>query len=270
MTVRTNTKPTCLTYSSRLMLVVLSAAAFNTSLCFAGELPSRNEIIAKMIEAEGGAAAKRKVKNRVLKLDLDLGVGGMKGKGVVHFARPGKVHSAMEITGMGTMEEGVVDGVAWANAMMTGPQIKEGAERAFAIRESNLDGLLDWKSYYKNIECVGKETIDGKECFKVEFTPKEGSVMTSYIDAKTYLPYRNDLKLTTAMGDFDMVAYTEDYRSVDGLMYSFKSRIEVMGQKRVVILESIEHNVEMPKDIFKLPDEIKALVAKNKANKGKP
>ncbi|MCH8913113.1 MAG: hypothetical protein IIA33_06035 [Planctomycetes bacterium] len=40
-----------------------------------------------------------------------------------------------------------------------------------------------------------------------------------------------------------------------------------MGQKHVFTIESIEHNVEMPKDRFKLPDEIKALVAKNKEEK---
>ncbi len=269
MIVRTLTNPKISRMSSRMMLAVLGAATVNASLCFAGELPSRDELIAKMVEAEGGAAANRKIKNRVFKLDLDLGIGGMTGKGVIHFARPGKMHSAIEITGMGTMEEGVVDGVAWANAMMTGPQIKEGAERAFAIRGADLSGLANWKTHYKKIECVGKETIDGKECFKVEFTPKEGSVTTSYVDAKTYLPYRSDMKLSTAMGDFEMVIYTEDYRSVDGMMYSFKSRIEVMGQKRVIAIESIEHNVEMPKDMFKLPDDIKALVAKNKADKGK-
>ena len=270
MMVRTNTNPRLLTMSTRLMRALVVAVVFSTSLCFAQDLPSSEVIIAKMIEAEGGAAAMRKIKNRVIKLTLDLGMGGMTGKGLAHFARPGNVRSAIEIQGMGTIEEGVTDGVAWSLAMMTGPQIKEGGERAMALREAHFDGLLDWKSRYKKIECVSKETMDGKEYFKVQLTPKEGDVITTYLDAETYLPHRSDLKLSTAMGDFDMTMYHEDYRPVDGVQYSHKTRVEIMGQTRVITFESIEHNVEMPKDRFELPDEIKALVAKSKGEKGKP
>ena len=151
--------------------------------------------------------------------------------------------------------------------MMTGPQIKEGGERALALLEADLDGLLNWKSHFKKIECVSKETLDGKEYFKVELTPHEGSGMTTYVDATTYLAYRSELTISTPMGEFSMVIYSEDFRPVDGVQYAHKSRIEIMGQKRVITIESIEHNVEMPKDRFKLPDEIKALVAKNKEEK---
>ena len=76
-------------------------------------------------------------------------------------------------------------------------------------------------------------------------------------------------KDSTAMGDFDMIIYNEDYRAVDGVQYAHKSRVEIMGQKRLITIESIEHNVEMPKDRFKLPDEIKALVAKSKEQENK-
>ncbi len=265
--VRSNTNPKLLTMSPPLMLALVVTLASGTSLCFAGDLPSSEEIIAKMIEGEGGAAAKRKIKNSVIKMTIDFGMGGMTGKGLVHTARPGNQHTGIEIQGLGTMEEGVTDGVAWGFVMMTGPQIKEGGERSMALLGADLDGLLNWKSHFKKIECVSKETLDGKEYFKVEMTPHEGSVMTTYLEATTYLAYRSDLKLSTPMGEFDMIIYSEDYRPVDGLQYAHKSRIEVMGQKRVITIESIEHNVDMPKDRFKLPEEIKALVAKNKEEK---
>ncbi|MCZ6653312.1 MAG: hypothetical protein O7D91_09845 [Planctomycetota bacterium] len=265
----TNTNPKLMTMFTPLMLALAVTVPTSTSLCFAGDLPGSEEIIAKMIDAGGGAAAMRKIKNRVMKMTMDFGMGGMTGKGVVHYARPGNQHTVIEIQGMGTIEEGVTDGVAWALAVMTGPQIKEGGERGIALLEADLDGLLNWKSHFKKIECVSKETLDGKEYFKVELTPHEGSMITTYVDTTTYLTYRSDLKLSTAMGEFDMIIYSEDYRPVDGVQYSHKSRVEIMGQKRVVTIESIEHNVEMPKDIFKLPDEIKALVAKSKEQENK-
>ncbi len=269
MMVRTNTNPKLMTMFTPLMLALAVTVPTSTSLCFAGDLPGSEEIIAKMIEAGGGADAIRKIKNRVMKLTIDFGMGGMTGKGLVHSARPGNQHTAIEVQGAGTIEEGVADGVAWALAVMTGPQIKEGGERGMSLLGADLDGLLNWKSHFKKIECASKETLDGKEYFKVELTPLEGSVITTYVDATTYLAYRSDLKLSTAMGEFDMIIYSEDYRPVDGVQYAYKSRIEIMGQKRVVTIESIEHNVEMPKDRFKLPDEIKALVAKSKEEKSK-
>lgn len=267
MMVRTKTNPKLLTMSTPLLLALAVILATSTSLCLAGDLPSSEEIIAKMIEAEGGADAKRKIKNRVTKMTMDLGMGGMIAKGVVHWARPGNQHTAVEMQGMGTIEEGVTDGVAWALVMMTGPQIKEGGERGLALLEADLDGLLNWKSHFRKIECVSKESLDGKEYFKVELTPHEGSVITTYVDTKTYLPHRTDLKLSIPMGELDIIIYSEDYRPVDGVQYAHKIRREMMGQKHVITIESIEHNVEMPKDRFKLPDEIKALVAKNKEEK---
>ena len=267
MTVGTNAKPKLLKMLTPLMLALVVTLATRTSLCLAGDLPSSEEIIAKMIEGEGGAAAKRKIQNRVVKFTMDLGVGGMTGKGLGHAARPGNTHTALEIQGLGTMQEGVTDGVAWGLAMMTGPQIKEGGERALALLEADLDGLLNWKSHFRKIECVSKESLDGKEYFKVELTPHEGSVITTYVDTKTYLPHRTDLKLSIPMGELDIIIYSEDYRPVDGVQYAHKIRREMMGQKHVITIESIEHNVEMPKDRFKLPDEIKALVAKNKEEK---
>ncbi len=269
MMVRKNLNPKLLTLPTRVMLALMVGSVLNTSPAFAADLPGSKEIIAKMIEAVGGAAAMRKVKNRVVKMDMDMDMGGMTAKIAAHFARPNSQHTSIEIAGMGTIEEGVSGGVAWANSMMTGPQIKEGSERAVALWGANMDGLLDWKSHFKKIECVGKETLDGVEYFKVVMTRDDGSALATYVNAKTYLPHRTDMKLSTAMGEFDMVTYSEDYRPVDGVLYSYKSRIEVMGQTRSIAITSIEHNVDMPKDVFNLPDDIKELVAKNKADKDK-
>ena len=250
---------------TRLTLAVASMCS--PSLCLADDLPSSEVLIAKMIEAEGGTAAKRKIKNRAVTLTIDFGMGGMIGKGKILSSRPGKMYTTIDIQGMGSFEEGVTDGVAWGMAMITGPQIKEGNERNMALWEANFDGLLEWKSHFKKIECVNKELHNGKEYYKVEFTPLEGDVITTYVDTKKYLPHRSNLKLSTAMGDFEMTIYSEDYRTVDGLVYAHKSRIEIMGQTRVITLDSIKHNIDIPKDRFKLPDDIKALVAKNKEDK---
>ena len=49
-----------------------------------------------------------------------------------------------------------------------------------------------------------------------------------------------------------------------------KARMKVMGQTRNIVTDSIKHNVEIPADRFKLPDEIQALVDKKKSEKDQP
>ncbi len=49
-----------------------------------------------------------------------------------------------------------------------------------------------------------------------------------------------------------------------------KARVVVMGSERVMTVDSIEHNVKMPEDRFKLPEDIQTLVHKKKNEKSKP
>ncbi len=258
-------------HSSRSTLMTIPATvalalAMCSTLWAADDLPQGEAVIAKLIEAEGGAAALRKVNNRVITLKLDLG-NGMMGQGKSYHARPDSNYTRIEITGMGSIEEGCAGGVAWELAAMMGPRIKEGGEKAMALREAHFDGLLDWKSMYKKIDCVAREDLEGRDYYKLELTAHEGDVMTLYIDSATSLLHRTDMKLETPMATLGMSIISEDYRVVDGIKYPFKSTITIEGipQKRVLSIEKIEHNVEMPDDRFKYPAEIQALLDKDKS-----
>ncbi len=71
------------------------------------------------------------------------------------------------------------------------------------------------------------------------------------------------------MGTFPVEIFLSDYREVDGVLLSHKSRRVGSGQEMLIIIESIKHNVDLPKDRFKLPEEIQALVDGKKAEQGK-
>ena len=70
------------------------------------------------------------------------------------------------------------------------------------------------------------------------------------------------MEAETAYGTIPVESYTGEYKEMDGIMIAFKTRILQMGQEVVSTVKSVEHNVEMPKDRFALPDEIKALLEK--------
>jgi len=55
-----------------------------------------------------------------------------------------------------------------------------------------------------------------------------------------------------------VVSYPIDYRDLGGVLQPHKVTVEVAGQKRVMAVHCIEQNVELPKDKFALPGEMKA------------
>ena len=92
-------------------------------------------------------------------------------------------------------------------------------------------------------------------------TPKEGQPETRYYDKKSYLLVRTNMILKTEMGEIPTEMSVSDYRSVDGVLMPFHLKQKVLGQEFTVTHESIRTNVEIPKERFALPDDVKALVA---------
>jgi hypothetical protein len=64
---------------------------------------------------------------------------------------------------------------------MTEEQVKQ-SQDALDIQGS----LVDYKAKGSTVELIGKEDVDGTECFKLKVTKKDGGVETNFIDPKTY------------------------------------------------------------------------------------
>jgi hypothetical protein len=61
------------------------------------------------------------------------------------------------------------------------------------------------------------------------------------------------------MGEIPAEISVSDYRTVDGVLVPFQVRQKVLGQEFTITVESLKTNVEIPKDRFALPDDVKAL-----------
>ncbi len=225
-------------------------------------LPTGEAVLAKYVEASGGLAAFDAIKNRVIHATMQIPAAGLTMKTTVYAARPDRLLTVVESDVIGKIESGVADGVAWENSAMRGPIVREGQERANALREATFDRLVYWRTAFKSAECVGADTVEGKRAFKVVMTPDGGSPLTLYFDADSGLLARVESTYEGPEGKFPLVASLGDYRSVDGIKMAFTSKVSVAGQERTVTIERVEQNVDMPADRFALPAEIKALVKK--------
>ncbi len=242
-------------------------------LCAAGALlsagcattPKAEAILDKYVEVTGGKAAYGKLNDRVSKATFEMAAQGIRADLTVYGARPNKLYTLFESDVLGKIEKGTDGNVAWELNVMTGPQLKEGDELTFFMREATFDAATQWRKLYKKVECVGLETIDDNPCYKVVLTPAEGAPLTRYYDQQSGLLVKVEMSITTPMGTIPFESYVSDYKPVDGVLFPHKVRVLVMGTERLITTQSIEHNVKMPKDRFKLPEDIQVLVEKQRS-----
>lgn len=228
----------------------------------AGALPAGDAVIARYVEATGGVAAYDAIRNRVVHARMEiLGAGVVLGV-TVYSARPNSIYTLAESEATGRIESGVSDGVAWENSAMRGAIIKEGAERDDMLRDAIFDRIAHWKDHLRSAECTGLVDVGGKPTYRVLVTPKAGSAQTLYFDKESGLLARTETTVQSPAGAVTVVAEPGDFRKVDGLTMAFISRVNVLGQQRVLTVEKIEHNVDLPGDRFAAPAEIKALIKK--------
>src|SRR5437868_4503983 len=152
----------------------------------ADDLPKAETILDKYIESTGGKAAYEKNHNEVSSGTMEFVGKGIKGNISSYRAEPDKSYTEIDIQGIGKVKEGSDGKVAWSISAMQGPRLKEGEEKAGAFQAARFNADLNWRDTYK-AEITGVEKVDGKDCYKVLMTPKEGMPMTRYYEKKSNL-----------------------------------------------------------------------------------
>jgi len=248
-------------------LLVLGPGAAPILAQPAEKLPAAAAVLDRYVEVTGGAAAYARLNNRKTTGTVEMVGQGLKGTLTTCSARPAKLHSLVEIEGIGTIEKGTDGKVVWEKSVLLGPQIKEGDEKALLLRSAFFDGTVNWRKVFKKAECQAVEAVDGKPCYKLVLTAAEGPAETRYYDKQSGLLVKVAFDLETPMGVIPVESYFDEYKRVDGVLIPHQIRQVVLGmQETRIVLQRVEHNVEMPKDRFELPAEIRALLEKPKAS----
>lgn len=232
------------------------------------KLPKAEKILDRFVDVTGGKAAYAKFKNRVTKMSLEMPAMGVKMKVITYAARPNKAYSVFESADMGKTERGCDGKVVWEVSAMTGPQIKEGEEREFFMRNYAFDRDEAWRKLYKKAECTAVEEVDGKPCYKVVLTPKTGQPETRSYDKESGLLVKLSMIVASQMGDMPVDLFLSDYKRVDGVLMAHKIKQVFSGQELLIVTESVEHNVKLPEDRFDLPEEIQDLIDEKKSEVG--
>ena len=248
--------------NSLVPLAIFVALATPSVIAADEQLPKADRILDKFVEATGGKAAYEKVHNEKWSGTFEFVGKGIKGTVTSYRAEPNKTVTIVELEGVGTVEDGTDGQTAWTRSAMQGPRIKEGDERAASMREAMLRGPLYWRKLYKQAETVGVENVGDQACYKVVLTPNEGQPETHYYDKKTNLLVKMSMTIASPMGEIPTETMLSDYKEEAGLRQPHTVHQKAMGQEFLITMDHMEYNIDMPKDRFDLPADVKALVAK--------
>jgi zinc protease len=234
-----------------------------TFVFFAQALPSGEAVLAKFIEATGGRAEYAKIHTTISTGRLEMPAQGIKGTITIYEEMPGKQYSVADIPGIGLMEDGTDGTIAWSKSALQGARLKQGEEKAAAFRAANSEGrFVDWRRYYKSVETVGSEDVDGKPCYKVVMMPIEGKPETGYYEKSSGLLVKETMVVATPMGDVPVESNLSDYRKEGQLLVPHKLKQSAVGQQFQITIESVKVNAGIPKERFDPPAEVKALLKK--------
>lgn len=249
-------------YMGRSMGIAAAAVLSLTLARAADDLPKAETILDKYVEATGGKAAYQNHRTEVSKGSLEMAAMGLKGAVTSFRAEPDKSYTEIDLGGMGKMRDGSDGKVFWSLSSMMGPHVKDGPEKAQAELSAKFNAELNWRDVFKDAKTTGTDTVDGKECYKIQLTPADGPPIIQCYDKQSSLMVKMTMTAQSPLGEQTMDSFPSDYRKEGDILMPHKIKQSVAGQEVVINIDSVTFNADIPADKFALPDEIKALVNK--------
>ena len=221
-----------------------------------------DEVIEKSIAALGGRAAHAKLKSRSTlgTILLSTPAGEIPGSIELLNATPNKTRTLLkaDLTSLGAGQlvmdqrfngtEGYVLDSLQGNREMTGTMLANLKNGTFP------HPFLDYKEIGTTLTLSGKEKVGDGEAFVVVFTPKEGSPVRQYIDAKTFMPLKMSTKVEVPqIGELEQTIEFLDYKEVDGIKVPFRLKASSSVQNFTITLTNVQHNVEVDETLFSRP-----------------
>jgi outer membrane lipoprotein-sorting protein len=227
------------------------------ALMFVGmtaQAASIDKLMDKVINAYGGEKKLNGI--TAMKMDLSIAVGAMN-QNIKLTAKDPDLF-LLETEAMGQKMKAACDGKKYmmdqgGNVMELPPQAQDQVKiQADQFQEFVKMGLTDYKTDGNTYKKIGRETVDGVDCIKVEVTKKdseEKSVL--YIDKAKYLIHQIVTDVTQGGQKTTTTVKIRDYKKVNGIMVAHK--IEIKGQQNVTMtINKLEINPKIDNSVFTL------------------
>ena len=239
----------------RMMMVGFIGFLFLSLVSIQGYSQTVDEILEKMIEAQGGRKALEAIKSTTLRGSMQIVPMNITGSLAMSQKEPDRVRMDAEMMGM-TFTQAYDGTTAWFTNPQTGAtqEMPEKHVKYFKKQALGRDVLLDPKKLGITYKFKGKEKVNDKEYLVLEQIHPDDYTVTIYVDPQTYLTYKSkSLTLNQVEAEVEAESINSDYKKVEGIMVPHSITTFQDGQEfmRMTITE-ITFNSDMEDSFFKM------------------
>lgn len=217
-----------------------------------GPMPTVDEVLARYVEALGGAAAIKAVNSRVTRGRLDIPGVSRDGSFEEYAQAPNKTLTVLQAYPMGTVRLGYNGITGWMKNASPLRALK-GVELGPVQLNSDLFGSVRLKSMYAKVSLLGKSKIGYREIYVLELQPSSGPSERLSLDAETFLPVRVNTFRTNGPQTAPVEIYLDDWRTVDGIKLPFNISQSFPTQTLVFTVKEVQQNVPLAASLFEAP-----------------
>jgi hypothetical protein len=241
-------------------VISLISAALITPAIFAQDKsqPTGDELVAKNIEAKGGANALHNLQTLRLTGKMLVQEGQIQLAFMQVKKRPDELRSEASLQGMTQIE--AYDGKeGWRVSPFFGrrdPERMSADDVKALVEDAEMDGpLVDWQAKGNTVEYLGTEDVDGTPAHKLKVARKNGDVSFVYLDPDHFLEIRV-LTQRTRHGAYEEVETDlGDYEKAGAVFVPTSIEFGRKGapDKQRIIIDKVEANVPVDDTIFHFP-----------------
>ena len=242
------------------LIIAFISAGLVVSDAFAQDKsqPTVDELVAKNIEAKGGASALRglgtlRLSGKMLVQEGQIQLTFMQVK-----KRPDDVRTEASLQGMTQIE--AYDGKeGWRVSPFFGrrdPERMSADDVKALVEDAEMDGpLIDWQAKGNAVEYLGTEDVDGTPAHKLKVTRKNGDVSFVYLDPDHFLEIRVITQRTRHGAYEELETDLGDYEKAGGVFVPTSIEFGRKGapDKQRIIIDKVDANAPVDDTIFHFP-----------------
>jgi len=235
----------------RTQKLLLTVLAFGM-MSFALKAQSTDEIISRHVAAIGGFENWSKIKT--LKMDMAMKMQGM--EVLIVATQVNCTAMRTDVTVMGMTGYSIITKTnGWSYMPFQGqtkPEpMTEDMVKAAQDQLCILDQLVRYKETGDKLEDLGKDDVEGTECYKLKLTDSIGKETTFYLDTETYLITKQTVKTMLNGQVIENSVSMGNYQKLDeGIILPMSTQT----QGGEIEIRKVAVNPEIDENLFKLPE----------------
>jgi outer membrane lipoprotein-sorting protein len=225
--------------------------------CIDAHAMSADELIAKNIQARGGADKIAAIKD--LKFEGKLRVGGTFELTIVQYSKAPNL-SRFDATVQGLTQVQAWDGnSAWRISPFQGrkdpERLSEEDSKSIADSAYLAGPLVDYKKQGSQVEYLGTEDVDGTTAHKLKVSLKTGDTEYVYLDPDHFLEIRVVGQRRVRGTETEDITDYGDYELVNGVYFPFSisSRSKDGGNETTITIDKAKANTAISDALFAFP-----------------